>query len=132
MCLLDTKRIRFTIFPKKVYKIVYVEDGCYYSPYRCIDVKLMQVQYPYFKNVEPSVLHGETELYEFGDGFVFGYTDLIEAIYAKHNLERQHPRFEYVIIKGIIPPFTRYAREDRYPLSEVCARKMFWYKVLGR
>lgn len=117
MCLIDSKKFRVTIFPRKVYKIVKIGKlGLLTSPYRGTPITpIMRGN----SKIKPTYLRPFT--YSFEGGFIHAYTNR-ETAEKKLSVFRNIYGPKYTIIEGHIPFFTRYAIEN----SEVCAREIIF------
>lgn len=136
MCLLDTKRFRFTLKKIPVYKVVVERDTHYRSPYKSgfISKCLPFIQKGITDNSPHYIKY--YKCYEYGPGFVFAFTSKSIAELRKFHLEAEDEfNFlnenteiaHFVILEGYIPAFTRYAIDDR---CQICAREMVFTKVL--
>ena len=114
MCLIDSKRFRFTFKRIPVYKIVVKErGGKLLTPFEGALVK----KYMHGKFTSPH--KDNTEKYRFEEGFIHAFT-------SKKDAENYACYFD-IIIEGYIPAFTRYAISNNLYdefTNSICARRM--------
>ena len=137
MCVLDTRRFRFTLKKIPVYKVVVERDTHYRSPYKggFISKGLPFIQKGITNNSPYYIKY--YKYYEYGPGFVFAFASKSMAELRKFRLEVEDEfnffnenieMHHFVILEGYIPAFTRYAIDSSK--TEICARKMVFTKVL--
>ena len=133
MCVVDEKKFRISLKRIPIYKVVVDKGDSYKSPFheQYFKKEFPIIQYPQQEG-EPKYYPGYG--FEFGIGFVFATCSLGTAFEIIHNLhvssEYSREKFSYVILKGYIPAFTRYAISISWHNIFICARKIVLTKVI--